>query len=224
MTKAVATRHQPKRVPTLNAGRALGPKSPLTEADIDIQSFLALCISNWSSFYNEDEKQQILSSLPPSIQIQANPDERDSANGVVLSRDDKSEAKEDGIACPITSDFISTDAFMKRAIARFKRDIGEGYYEKSWQDKAKKAMEERKRGNFDQYLANLVDEMFSFEENATEGRGENESDFDDREYGSGRSKAMKGKQVTKRLGQDKRAKRHGEILLRDELALSDQSE
>lgn len=57
---------------------------------------------------------------------------------------------------------------MKRAVARFKRDLADGYYEKSWQEKASKAHEERLEGKFDGYLQQHAEEVFLEEDGDAE--------------------------------------------------------
>lgn len=62
--------------------------------------------------------------------------------------------------CPISLDFVMTDPFLKRAVSKFKDDVSEGSYEEKWQRDAKKAMQERADGKFDEHLRQQVEEMF----------------------------------------------------------------
>lgn len=74
---------------------------------------------------------------------------------------------------------MASDIYIKRAIARFKRDVSDGYYEKAWQDKAKRSHAERQQGKFDDYLRQCADEMFAPEEENDEfGDDGYESDED----------------------------------------------
>jgi hypothetical protein len=45
-------------------------------------------------------------------------------------------------------------------VAKVKRDIGEGYYEKGWHTRAKKATQERREGKFDEYLKEHAEDLF----------------------------------------------------------------
>ena len=52
------------------------------------------------------------------------------------------------------------DPFLKRSVSKFKTDVEDGYYDPSWQSKARKAMQERREGQFDEYLKQHVEETF----------------------------------------------------------------
>ncbi len=53
-----------------------------------------------------------------------------------------------------------SDLFLKRGISKFKSDVEEGYYDLAWQTKARKAMQDRREGKFDDYLKQHVEEVF----------------------------------------------------------------
>lgn len=145
-----------KRIPALTTSRVFGPHSPIKEADIDLQAFLARCMTGWDS-YTETEKAGILASLPENRQCPHKLDDP-----------------------PLSAEFCTSDDYIKRAIARLKRDLGDGYYQKSWQDKAKKAHEERLAGKFDDYLKAHAEEMFCDELDGKQEEGE-ESDAEYKE-------------------------------------------
>lgn len=120
--------------------KILTPSSAIISQSVDVHAFLVTCISGFDS-YTEDEKRNIIESLPPSYR-QFNFD----AEGKLL--------------CPISTDFVMSDPFLKRSISKFKNDVEEGYYDPAWQTKARKAMEERREGKFDDYLKQYVEELF----------------------------------------------------------------
>ena len=130
-----------KRIPALNTSRTFGPRSPVVNADI--QAFLARCMSNnqWAS-YTDDEKARIMEALPFTRQI------RDCKDPKVA------------ISPPVDEIFCLNDQYLKRAVARFKRDLADGYYEKSWQNKVKQAHQERLEGKFDDFISQSTAEMF----------------------------------------------------------------
>lgn len=85
------------------------------------------------------------------------------------------------LPAPITPKFIADDLYIKHAIARFKRDVRDGYYEKAWQDRADKARQERAEGKFDQYVLEHADEIFgpfdTEDEDVEEESSDSESDL-----------------------------------------------
>jgi Asx homology domain len=120
--------------------KILTPASAIIAPSSDIHAFLITCISGFDS-YSEEEKRGIIDSLPPPYRHY----NVDSAGK---------------LECPITTDFVMTDPFLKRATSKFKSDVDEGSYDPTWQTKARKAMQERREGQFDDYLEQHVDEMF----------------------------------------------------------------
>lgn len=150
---------RPKRKATgLTSTRLFNPDSPITAQDSDIQSFLSICLSNWSQ-YDEEEKSSIIRALPTSYQ--------------------KVETDQDGkICCPLIPNIVVDDKVLRDQIARFKRDVKDGFYTKTWQEKARKAMEERANGKFDAYLSKHADEMFVNDD-------EDERGSSDEDYGVG---------------------------------------
>lgn len=96
------------------------------------------------------------------------------------------------MAPPLEPTFCLEDPYLKRSIARFKRELSDGYYTKVWQDKAKRAHEERMAGKFDEYLAEHAEEMFVEEEGADELTLESE-DGEDLEGGAGMGRKAKAR-------------------------------
>jgi Asx homology domain len=109
--------------------------------DKDVLAFLITCISGWTEAYSEEEKRAIIDTLPPAYR----------------RYDLDAEGK---LRCPIATDFVMEDRFLKRAVSRFNNDLRDGSYEPVWQCKARKAMQERQEGKFDEYLKQHVEDMF----------------------------------------------------------------
>jgi len=137
---------------------------------------------SWNS-YTDEEKKGIIQSLPPTRQPKNSPaqtqdklrrangnDQQDKGSVPELTEQDEQVL----VNPPLLPSFISSDPYLKRAIARFKRDVADGYYEKTWQDKARKSHQDRHEGKFDAYLEQHTEEMFvdvddeSEEDNADE--------------------------------------------------------
>ena len=119
--------------------KILTPQSAIITQDL--QSFLVTAISGWANNYTDEERRLIIDTLPPADRIY--------------------EYDEVGtLKCPISLDFVMTDPFLKRALSKFKDDVSEGSYEEKWQRDAKKAMQERADGKFDEHLKQQVEEMF----------------------------------------------------------------
>lgn len=183
-------RQLPRRAPPLTVSRAFGQKSPL--ADADIQAFLARCLSadQWQS-YSDEERARILGCIPQSrkhsqtttrcVTSLNNASEQSShpksspLGEVPLPQNSTSS---DGVSYhfPISSD-VGTDTYIKRAVARFQRDLGDGYYEKSWQDKARRAHQERMDGKFDEYVKQHAEEVFEDAPSADENNGEEQDEL-----------------------------------------------
>ncbi|KAJ4502602.1 hypothetical protein HRR83_009018 [Exophiala dermatitidis] len=119
--------------------RILNSASPVLKKDI--HGFLVTCISGWHDRYNEAEKRAIIDSMPPPYRQY----ELDDSGALV---------------CPISVDFVLNDPHVRAAISRFKQDVSEGFYEKGWQNQARKAVKERQAGKFDTYLHEHVEEKF----------------------------------------------------------------
>ena len=130
---------RPQRAPPLTTARAFSQTSPLLSNDIG--ALLANCVENWHDLYSEDEKRGLIMSFPPGYRIY----EVDQAGR---------------LKCPITSDFARNDSYIQAASVRFRKDLGEGYYETKWQKDANLAMSERAEGKFDEYLDTKVEEQF----------------------------------------------------------------
>src|ERR1700754_2132777 len=119
--------------------RILNSTSPIVSKDI--HAFLVACISGWADHYTQDERRSIIDSLPPQYRKY----EIDSDGGLV---------------CPVSIDFVLEDSYIRAAIPKFAKDMGEGFYEKGWQNQAKNAMKERRDGKFDEYLRGHTEEVF----------------------------------------------------------------
>lgn len=100
-----------------------------------------IAISKWKTDYSDAEKRSIIDTLPTAYRVY----QRDEAGSLV---------------CPIEVDFIKCDPYLKRAISKFQEDVSEGSYEEKWQNQARKAMQERAEGKFDDYLQQHVEEMY----------------------------------------------------------------
>ena len=119
--------------------RILNRDSPIVK--YDLHAFFVKCIADWSEKYDEDEKRGIIDSFPPRYR--------------------KYEVDESGkLVCPITPKFMRDDPYIKKACEKFKDDIREGFYEKSWQREAEQAMQERREGKFDVYLQEKIQHDF----------------------------------------------------------------
>ena len=137
----------PSKRPSRNTGpwsspRILNSSSPILSKDI--HAFLVTAISGWNSgneTYTEAEKRSIIDSLPPAYQR--------------YEADDVGQLK-----CPLTTGFVLDDPYIKAATQKLKDDITDGYYEKSWLNQAKKAMQERQAGGFASYLEEHAEETF----------------------------------------------------------------
>jgi len=137
-----------------SSSRILNASSPIVTQNKDIHAFLVTSISGWkdNSNYTEAEKRAIIDSLPP--------------------RHRKYEVDEQGnLICPVTVDFVAGDPYVKAAAAKFKKAVADGLFEKSWQNQARKAMQERREGKFDAYLQEQT--------GATFGEAELGPDLDD---------------------------------------------
>ena len=133
--------------PTRNTGpwsssRILNPPSPIVNSDI--YAYLVMVISGWNSdpnFFTEEEKQAVIGTLPPVYRK--------------YEKDDKGRLR-----CPLSADFVFNDSYIRAAVQQFNNDIVDGHYEKTWQNKAIKAMQERREGKFDSYLHEQTEENF----------------------------------------------------------------
>ncbi|EXJ65805.1 uncharacterized protein A1O5_11046 [Cladophialophora psammophila CBS 110553] len=141
-----------------------------------MHGFLIAAVSSWnadSDAYTEHEKRSIIDSLPPRYR--------------------KYELDAEGrLKCPLSVEFVLDDPYIKAAVHKFKRDVSEGCYERSWQNQARKAMQERRDGKFDPYLQEQTEETFG--ESGSNGQGETvdedvcaQVDSSDGEWGKRRS-------------------------------------
>lgn len=144
--------------------RILNGSSPI--ATKDVHAFLVPAISGWSTDYTEAEKRTIIDSLPPRFRRY----DTDATGALV---------------CPITLDFVLDDPFLKSAVSKFKRAVADGFYEQGWQNRARRAMQERQEGRFDEYLQEQVEAAFGeVEGEEEEVVEEEEGDGSDGEWGA----------------------------------------
>ncbi|KIV87092.1 hypothetical protein PV11_02662 [Exophiala sideris] len=141
-----------------SAARVLNGSSPIPKKDI--HAFLVAAISGWSTNYTEAEKRTIIDSLPPRLRKY-----NEDIYGALM--------------CPITADYVQNDPYIKAAVPTFKQAVADGFYEQGWQNKARKAMQERQDGRFDEYLEELVEAAFGEAEVAGEAE---EGDSEDGEW------------------------------------------
>ena len=165
---------RPKRAKiNLSLPRVLNHSSPILNQDI--HGFIAIALSpvQWQQ-YSEAEKRKIIDLFPEAYQSY----EKD-ATGSLL--------------CPVSVDFLWNDRYVKAGVARFKRDLENGCWEEKWQRDARKAMQERKEGNFDDYVKEHAQEQFGGEDTVRRKGHANEDDMDSnsdwgRENGKKRAK------------------------------------
>lgn len=96
---------------------------------------------------------------------------------------------------------MSEDRIVRDNIATFQREVGDGYYTKSWQERARKAMQERAEGRFDEYLRSHAEEVFG--DNGDEDMNGDDSDNDAEYSTKKRGRREKGKQ-NKAVGKGKK--------------------
>ena len=163
---------RPKRtkVPKLSisAPRVLNADTPILNRDIHGFITTALSPAFWSQ-YSEEEKRKLIDLFPAKYRH--------------YDVDDNGSLK-----CPVSTDFIQTDSYVRAGVARFKRDVEAGCWEARWQVQARKAMEERKEGKFDEYLEDHAEECFGEETagDAVEDDDHSESDWE-QEHGKKRN-------------------------------------
>jgi len=162
---------------------------------MDLHSFLVGCISTWDTNYDEIQKHAIIDSLPRQYR-KYNVD----GSGHLI--------------CPVSTDFLLEDPYIKSAILKFKTNLKEGLYEKGWQNRARKAMQERDEGKFDTYLREKAESEFGScvgaevqRDDATLDRLQKvkikpASNDSDSEWGDDRAKRQKPK--GRRVGGDRR--------------------
>ncbi|KIW67996.1 hypothetical protein PV04_03972 [Phialophora macrospora] len=140
------------------SARVLNSSSQIVRTDI--HAFLVTAISGWnvsSETYTEAEKRSLIDSLPVAYR--------------------KYELDDEGrLKCPLPTEFVLDDPYIKAATQRFKNDVADGYYEKSWQNQARRAMHDRRDGKFDAFLQERAEETFGdprFDrDNVVEGAGD----------------------------------------------------
>lgn len=183
--RGTQTRQLPRRVPPISASRAFGQKSPLADADLD--AFLAKCMSTeqWNT-YSDAEKRKIYECFPSSRQprstnlLDALNDPKPTESTIepnstapALPSDPTPNLYELSNP-PINSSDVAADPYIRRATARFKRDLADGYYEKAWQDRARRAHQDRMQGKLDDYVEKHTEEMFCRDNEDSETRSEDE--------------------------------------------------
>lgn len=146
---------------SLSAPQILNSNTPVIDQDIHRFITTALRPDLWDG-YSEVEKRSLISLFPAAYrkyEVDAN-------------------AK---LQCPVSVEFLQSDTYVKAGVARFKRDVKDGYWEAKWQDQARKAMQERKEGKFGEYLRGHAEECFG-EDTADQAEkdddGQSESDWE----------------------------------------------
>lgn len=187
--KDFVKRQSSKKAPPLTVSRAFGQKSPLINTDL--QAFLARCLNaDQLHKYTDEERARILESFPKSRTSKSLSVEdsttKDSESGQPLDLPQsatticalqESKVGHNGMPWIALDSFnLRTDVYLKRATARFQRDLGDGYYEKSWQDKARRAHKDRMDGKLDDYVKQYAEEIF--EENSSLAGDDNEQQDD----------------------------------------------
>ncbi|ETI24080.1 hypothetical protein G647_03449 [Cladophialophora carrionii CBS 160.54] len=155
--------------------RVLNSSSPIVGADI--HAFLIAAVSRWnvaSDSYTEAEKRLLIDSLPLAYR--------------------KYELDHEGrLKCPLPTEFVLDDPYLKAATQRFKNDIAEGYYEKTWQNQARRAMHDRRDGKFDAFLQEQAEETFGEPrldgDNVADGSGDADLESSDGEWRANPAKA-----------------------------------
>ena len=112
--------------------------------------------------------QSIVSSSRSSSTQEENDHAKYNTNRDMLRDGQQQQSFEHCNTAPLSPTFFCGDPYLKRAIARFKRELSDGYYTKVWQDKAKRAHDERMDGNFDEYLAEHAEGLFPDEGEGSE--------------------------------------------------------
>ena len=168
-----------RRIPSMNTSRTFGSKSPIADLGSQkIQQFLAKCMASeqWNR-YSEEEKMDIMQKLPPRRRMVDMGDDSGEVNA-------KGQANEQHttLTAPLTPAFCMEDSYLKSAVARFKRDLQAGYYEKTWKNKAVKAHDERMAGDFDDYLKNCEEDAVNDNEQFEDGVDELAAVSEDEEY------------------------------------------
>jgi hypothetical protein len=138
---------------SLSAARVLNANSPVF--DQDIHGFITTTLSPvyWSQ-YTQEEKRRLIDLFPAGY------------------RTYNVEA-EGNLECPVSIDFLQSDTNVRASVAQFNRHLGNGCWEAKWQAQARKAMQERNEGRFDEYLREKVEEDFgeTAEDQVEEGEG-----------------------------------------------------
>lgn len=128
---------------SLSAHRVLESDTPVL--DRDIHGFITAALGpNYWSQYSEEEKRMLIDLFPVAYR---------NYNVDLEGR----------LECPVSVEFLRSDSFVKAGLARFKRDVKDGYWGAKWQNQARKAMQERNQGRFDDYLKGHVEEYFGEE-------------------------------------------------------------
>jgi Asx homology domain len=138
--RAARTSKKQKRLTgnLLTPSNAFRTDSPILHTDI--QLLFAATIRAWSTV-PEDRKRELVDVFPPAYRV--------------YDLDDEGKLK-----CPISTSFAANDSVVKRGVARFKRDIEDGFYLKRWQEEGRRAMRERVQGQFDEYIKQHAEDSF----------------------------------------------------------------
>lgn len=172
MPLARPKRGPPKPSPTAYTSTAImKSNSPLTHPKTNLHAFLLTCLTSWST-YTPAERRKVIATLPLTYRTYTT-----NASGE--------------LECPLSIDFINRDTYLKTGIEKFKREVGEGYYEATWRKNAGIASQERDEGKFDEYVQGKAE--MDFGEIADEDEEEQKSSESDKEWGKDTAKGEKGK-------------------------------
>ena len=139
--------HSPNRVLKSNSRISSG----------NIHGFLLDCINEWEVLYSEDEKRQIIETLPSNYRAVEN-----NAQGK--------------LKFPLAAKYVREDPFLKKGVERLRSDIDDGFYEPPWQYRAEKASKKRREGGFDNYIQTNIKEKFGTTPIHSSGHQEDEGD------------------------------------------------
>lgn len=125
---------------SLSASKVLNSNTPILSQDIHGFIIATLSPMYWCS-YSEQEKRQLIDLFPAAYR----------------SYNVDAQGK---LECPVSTEFLQSDTYVKAGVARFKRDVEAGCWEMKWQEQARKAMQERNEGKFDEYLKEHAEDCF----------------------------------------------------------------
>ena len=159
------SRQRRKGTQPLVPANALNTNSPILKADI--QKLFANTIRTWATL-SADTQHRLVSTFPVKYRIYEYEEAPDTAKHGLDFRETQAAASSESIPkpgtkklkCPLSAEFIAEDEVVRRDVARFKRDVEEGYYLRKWQDEGERAMGLRVSGGFDAFIAAKAEREF----------------------------------------------------------------